>query len=208
MPVVDVKNLQNETVDRIELRDDVFGVELRETLVWEAVRHYMACGRRGTHSTKGRGEVSGSNRKPWRQKGTGRARSGQTRSPIWRHGGTAFGPHPRSYAYAFPKKKKAGAMRSALSEKFRQDQVVVVDVLELSSHKTKEMVGLLRTFGVDHKALFVDVGGNQNAELASRNIPNVKYVTQTGVNIYDVLGCRKVFFSRASILHMQEVLGR
>jgi len=130
MPVLEVKNLDNETVGRLELRDEVFGVELKETLIWEAVRHYTASGRRGTHATKTRGDVSGSNRKPWRQKGTGRARHGQTRSPIWRHGGTVFGPQPRDYSYRFPQKKRLGALRSALSEKIRQNQIVVVDRLE------------------------------------------------------------------------------
>lgn len=208
MPVVEIKNLNNETVDRLELREDVFGVELKETLIWEAVRHYNACGRRGTHATKGRGEVSGSNRKPWRQKGTGRARSGQTRSPIWRHGGTVFGPQPRDYSYVFPKRKRKGALMSALSEKLRQNQVLVVDALEIPSHKTKEMVNILSTLEIPGKVLIVDDMGNANAVLASRNLPKATFVPHTGVNIYNVLNSGLVLFSKAAILQLQEVLGR
>lgn len=209
MPVIDVKNLQNETVGQLELSDDVFGVELRETLIWEAVKHYMACGRRGTHKTKGRGEVSGSNRKPWRQKGTGRARSGQTRSPIWRHGGTVFGPQPRSYAYAFPKKKRKGALKSALSEKIRLNELVVVDSLALPEKKTKEMVKVLAALELqNNKVLVVDGLENENLILASGNLPKVSYAPGTGLNIYDVLNHKSILISRDCILQLQEVLGR
>lgn len=208
MPVLEVKNLNNETVGELELRDDVFGVELRETLIWEAVRHYMAVGRRGTHCTKTRKEVSGSKRKLWRQKGTGRARMGSIRSPLWRHGGTVHGPKPRDYSYHFPAKKRAGALRSALSEKIRQNHVVVVDALDLASPKTREFVGVMGNLGLDRKVLVVDSIGNTNAVLSCRNIPAVKYMPGTGVNIYDILNYEKLLFSREAILQLQEVLAK
>ncbi len=208
MPVVEIKNMNNVTVDRVDLREDVFGAPLRETLIWEAVRHYMACGRRGTHATKGRGDVSGSNIKPWRQKGTGRARAGQTRNPVWRHGGTVFGPQPRDYSYAFPKKKRKGALISALSEKLRKNQILVVDELGMSSHKTKDMVKALSTLEIAGKVLIVDSLENAKAILSSRNLQKVTFVPSTGVNIYDVLNHATVLFSKAAILHLQEVLGR
>lgn len=208
MPVLEVKNMQNEPVDRLELDEEVFGVPLKETLIWEAVRHYMACGRRGTHQTKTRGEVSGSNRKPWRQKGTGRARAGQTRNPIWRHGGTVFGPQPRDYSYVFPKQKRRGALCSALSEKIRQNKVIVVDRLELASPRTKEFVGVMTALQLERKVLIVESTGNTNAILSSRNLPRVKFVPEGGVNIYDVLDFDQILFSRDSILQLQEVLGK
>ncbi|MBN2429882.1 MAG: 50S ribosomal protein L4 [Acidobacteria bacterium] len=206
MPVLDVKNLQNEIVGQLELEDSVFGVELRETLIWEAVRHYMAVARRGTHSTKTRTEVRGSTRKLWRQKGTGRARVGGIRSPLWRHGGTIFGPKPRDYSYRFPRKKRVGALRSALSEKIRQDQILVVDSLELPTHKTKEFVKLVDGLGLERKLLVVDNPANTNAVLSSRNLPRVKFVPESGVNIYDVLNYDQILFTRGAILQLQEVL--
>lgn len=208
MPVVEVKNLRNETVGQLDLRDEVFGVELKETLIWEAIRHYMACGRRGTHKTKGRGEVSGSNKKPWRQKGTGRARVGQARNPIWRKGGTVFGPVPREYAYPFPRKKREGALRSAISEKIRAQKILVVDALKVDSFKTKDFAAVLSQLKLDSKVLVVDNLDNVNVILASRNIPTVKFVPGTGVNIYDVLNHDIILFSRDAILQLQEVLAR
>ena len=208
MPVLEIKNMNNVAVDQVDLREDVFGAPLKETLIWEAVRHYMACGRRGTHATKGRGDVSGSNIKPWRQKGTGRARAGQTRNPVWRHGGTVFGPQPRDYSYNFPKKKRKGALISALSEKLRKNQIMVVDELGMSSHKTKDMVKALGTLEIAGKVLIVDSLDNAKAILSSRNLQKVTFVPSTGVNIYDVLNHSTVLFSKAAILHLQEVLGR
>jgi len=208
MPVVQVKNLLNEPVEQLELREDVFGVPLKETLIWEAVRHYMACGRRGTHATKGRGQVSGSTKKPWRQKGTGRARAGQTRSPIWRHGGTVFGPHPRDYSYRFPQKKRAGSLRSALSEKLRQDQIVVVEQLAVELPKTKQFQQILATLQLGGKVLVVDSLENTNAILSSRNLPQVKYVPGSGLNIVDVMNSQRILFSKEAILLLQEVLGK
>jgi len=203
---LDVRNLQNEIVGQLELEDSVFAVELKETLIWEAVRHYMAVGRRGTHSTKTRSEVRGSTRKLWRQKGTGRARVGGIRSPLWRHGGTIFGPKPRDYSYRFPRKKRVGALRSALSEKIRQDQILVVDNLELPTHKTKEFVKLVDGLGLAQKLLVVDNPGNTNVVLSSRNLPRVKFVPESGVNIYDILNHEQILFTRGAILQLQEVL--
>ncbi len=207
MPVVEVKNLQNETVEQLELNENVFGVPLKETLIWEAVRHYQASGRRGTHATKTRGDVSGSNRKPWRQKGTGRARAGQTRNPIWRKGGTVFGPQPRDYGYAFPKRKRQGALCSVLSEKLRQNQLVIVDRLEIPAPKTKEFLGVMGALELARNLLVVDSLENTNAILSARNLPKVKYVTGSGLNIVDLLNHEKVLFSKDAILQVQEVLG-
>jgi large subunit ribosomal protein L4 len=206
MPVLDVRNLQNEIVGQIELEDSVFGVELKETLIWEAVRHYMAVARRGTHSTKTRSEVRGSTRKLWRQKGTGRARVGGIRSPLWRKGGTTFGPKPRDYEFRFPRKKRLGALRSALSEKIRLDQIVVVEKLDLPSHKTKEFVKMADGLGLEQKVLVVDNPSNTNMVLSSRNVPRVKFVPESGVNIYDVLNHDQILFTRDAILQLQEVL--
>jgi large subunit ribosomal protein L4 len=208
MPVVEVKNLQNETVEQLELNEKVFGAPLKETLIWEAVRHYQAGGRRGTHATKTRGDVSGSNRKPWRQKGTGRARAGQTRNPLWRKGGTVFGPQPRDYSYAFPKRKRQGALCAVLSEKLRQNQLVVVDRLELAAPKTKEFIGVMGALELERNLLIVDSLENTNAILSARNLPKVKYVTGSGLNIVDLLNHQTVLFSKDAILQVQEVLGK
>ncbi len=208
MLTIDVKNLNNETVGKADLKPEVFGVELNETLIWEAIKHFLACKRAGTHSTKTRGEVKGSTRKPWRQKGTGRARVGDRRSPLWRHGGTVFGPKPRSYAYTFPKKKKRAAMRCALSERLRNNELFVVDALNIESHKTKEFVKVLNNFGIERKLLVVDEGLNNNLYLSTRNIPGVKFVEVDGLNIYDVVHHNNIMFSLKAIEKVQEVLSK
>ncbi len=208
MLTIDVKNLKNETVGKTELKPEVFGVELNETLIWEAIKHFLACKRAGTHSTKTRGDVKGSTRKPWRQKGTGRARAGDRRSPLWRHGGTVFGPKPRSYAYTFPKKKKRAAMRCALSERLRNNELFVVDSLTFESHKTKEFVNVMKNFGIDRKLLVIDDGLNNNLYLSTRNIPGVKFVEVDGLNIYDVVHHNNIMFSLKAIEKVQEVLSK
>ncbi len=208
MLTIDVKNLNNEVVGKVDLKPEVFDVPVNETLVWEAVKHFLACRRAGTHSTKTRGDVKGSTRKPWRQKGTGRARAGDRRSPLWRHGGTVFGPKPRSYAYSFPKKKKRAAMRCALSDRFKNEELLVINEMSLESHKTKEFVKVLEAFGIERKLLVVDDGANRNLELSTRNIPGVKYVEVSGLNIYDVVNFNKIMFSQKAIEKVQEVLSK
>ena len=208
MAEIEVKNLANEVVGKIELSDAVFNVELNQPLIWEAVKHYNDSLRSGTASTKVRGEVRGSGKKLWKQKGTGRARVGSVRSPLWRHGGTVHGPKPRDYSYRFPRKKLQGALRSALSAKLSENAVTVVDGLPLESHKTKDFQKLLNGFGFSGKVLVVDCSGDKNLLLSLRNLPKVKLVPGTGVNIFDVVNSNTLLFSKESILKVQEVLSR
>jgi large subunit ribosomal protein L4 len=208
MAEIEVKNLANEVVEKIELSDEVFKAEVNEALIWEAVKHYTASRRAGTAATKTRGQVSGSGKKLWRQKGTGRARIGSVRSPIWRHGGTVHGPQPRDYEYAFPRKKIRGALRSALSAKLGDNSLSVIDSFKLDGHKTKDFLKILQGLGGTGKVLIVNSGENPNLHLSSRNLAKVKLVPGTGVNIYDVINCELLLFSKEAILHVQEVLSR
>lgn len=208
MAEIEVKNLANEVVGKLKLSDEVFKAELNLPLIWEAVKHYVDSLRKGTASTKTRGIVRGSGRKLWRQKGTGRARIGSIRSPLWRHGGTVHGPQPRDYSYRFPRKKLRGAMRSALSAKLQEQALAVIDAFTLPTHKTKDFQKILRDLGGTGKVLIVDSGENRNLSLSSQNIPNVKVVPGSGVNIYDVVDHQLLLFSKQAILQVQEVLSR
>ncbi len=208
MAEIEVKNLANEVVGKLELSDEVFKAKSNQTLIWEAVKHYNDSRRAGTASTKVRGEVRGSGRKPWRQKGTGRARVGSIRNPLWRHGGTIHGPKPRDYSYPFPRKKLRGAMRSALSVKLSENSLTVIDEFSLDSNKTKDFQKILTNFGFTGKVLVVDSSENKNLSLSSRNLPKVKLVSGTGVNIFDVVNSNMLLFSRDSLLQLQEVLSR
>ena len=208
MAEIEVKSLTSEVVGKLELSDEVFKAPLNEPLIWEAVKHYEASLRAGTAATKTRGMVKGSGKKLWRQKGTGRARIGSVRSPLWRHGGTAHGPQPRSYLYAFPRKKIRGAMRSALSARFGESCLAVVDAFQLESHKTRELKKALQGFGAGRKILLVDSDANPNLELSSRNLPRVKFVPGPGINIHDVVNHELLIFSKEAILQVQEVLSR
>jgi large subunit ribosomal protein L4 len=208
MAEIEVKNLANEVVGKLELSDAVFKAEFNQPLIWEAVKHYNDSLRAGTASTKVRGEVSGSGKKLWRQKGTGRARVGSIRSPLWRHGGTVHGPKPRDYSYRFPRKKLQGAMRSALSAKLSENSVAVIEALPVESHKTKDFQKILKGLGIAGKVLVVDSSGNRNLLLSSQNLAKVKLVPGTGVNIFDVVNSNVLLFSRDAILQVQEVLSR
>lgn len=208
MAEIEVRNLANEVVGKLELSDAVFKAEFNQPLVWEAVKHYNDSLRSGTASTKVRGEVSGSGKKLWRQKGTGRARVGSVRSPLWRHGGTVHGPKPRDYSYRFPRKKLQSALRSALSAKLSENSVAVIDALALSSGKTKDFHTVLKAMGFTGKVLVVDSSGDLNLRLSSRNLPTVKLVPGTGVNIFDVVNSNTLLFSKESILQVQEGLSR
>lgn len=208
MAEIEVKNLANEVVGKIELSDAVFNAEFNQPLIWEAVKHYNDSLRAGTASTKVRGEVSGSGKKLWKQKGTGRARIGSIRSPLWRHGGTVHGPKPRDYSYRFPRKKIQGALRSALSAKLNEQSLMVVEGLPLEGHKTKDFQKILQGFGFTGKVLIVDSTGDKNLLLSVRNLPKVKLVPGTGVNIFDVVNSNTLLFSREAILQIQEVLSR
>src|ERR1700726_2099739 len=188
MPVVDVVNLEGKKVGQVELADAVFGAKVNQNLLHEASRWYMREIRRGTHKTKDKSEVSGAGRKLWRQKGTGRARVGSIRSPLWRHGGTVHGPKPRDYSYALPKKMLLGALRSALSAKFAEQKLTVVDAWQLDSHKTKPFRQVLTRLDGDTKTvLLVETSANRNLELASRNLEGVKLVAPHALQPYDLL---------------------
>lgn len=208
MAEVAVRNLQNKVVEQLELDDSVFNYEASETLVWEAVNAFRAAQRKGTHSTKTRGRVRGSGRKVWRQKGTGRARVGSIRTPLWRKGGTVFGPQPRDYSQAFPKKKKRGAVKLVLTDKLKNDRLVVLDEIKLESHRTREVLSALKTLELDTKVLFVDDRENRDLYLGSRNLPTVKMVQTRGVNVYDLLVHNFIVISKSSLLELQEALKR
>ena len=205
MPTIDVKNLTNKKVGTVELREDVFAARVNDALLHAAVRHYLAGLRRGTHQTKTRGEVSGGGKKPWRQKGTGRARAGSNRSPLWRHGGTVHGPQPRDYSYHLPKKVLLGALRGALSAKLAGEKVTVVESLELETHKTQALRSSLDKLGVKKTLLLVDTAGAANTNLgrASRNLDGVKLVASREVHPYDVLAHDTVLFSQAAVEKLQ-----
>ncbi len=206
MPKVAVYNSANQQVGDIELNESVFGVEMNEGLVHQAVVRQLASRRLGTHSTKTRGLVRGGGRKPWRQKGTGRARSGSIRSPLWVGGGTVFGPQPRSYAFRMPKKQRRLAIKCALSDKVASGDFIVLDDLQFAAPKTKNVVKMLSDFGVAEKSLIITLDENENVERSSRNIPGVTAINTTGLNVYDILNHTKLFITKAAIAKIEEVL--
>jgi large subunit ribosomal protein L4 len=207
MPVVDVINLEGKTVGKIELADDVFAAEVNSHLLHEAVRHHLAGLRAGTHKTKDKSEVSGSGKKLWRQKGTGRARIGSIRSPLWRHGGTVHGPEPRSYAYALPKKMILGALRSALTTKLAQEKLTVVDGWQLESHKTKAFrTALDKLDGEAKTILLVEAGENINLQRASRNLDGVTLVEPSRLGPYDLLRHDRLMLSREAAAKLSGAL--
>src|SRR6478735_6363543 len=189
-----VVNGQNEKVGDLELKDEVFGGRVKTDLIWQAVVQENASERRGTHATKTRAEVSGSGKKPWRQKGTGRARVGEIRNPLWRKGGTVFGPRPRNYEAPLPKKMFRAALKSALAKKLKENQLNVVDAFLLDSHKTKAFSQALATLGFDRKVLLVDHQENPNLWLAARNLSDVQLLPNLQVTPYHVLNARHVVF--------------
>src|SRR5712691_5603886 len=208
MPTVDIDYLNNQKVGEIELADSVFGAEINEALIFEAVRHYRAGERSGTAKTKVRGEVAGSGRKLWKQKGTGRARVGSIRSPIWRHGGTVHGPVPRSYAYKLPRKMQLGALRSALSAKLRDGELTVVQTFTFDDHKTKSVRAAQGRLEVQRKVLPVDNGENRNLLLGARNLEGVTLVPSRDVSVYDLLGHDRVLLSQDAAAKLSEALAR
>ena len=207
MANIDVSNLSGEKVGSLELADEVFGQQ-NEALLWEAVKHYRAALRQGTAATKNRKLVSGSGKKLWKQKGTGRARIGSVRSPLWRHGGTVHGPQPRSYEYAFPRKKLLGALRSALAAKFADGKLIVVDSLELKEAKAKLYRQALNRLDVKRTALLVENGKevSQALILGSRNLEGVELMLNNEVHPYDLLRYERAIFSRPAIESLQESL--
>jgi large subunit ribosomal protein L4 len=199
-------DLNNAAVGSIELSDAVFGAEVNEALLYEAVRQYRAGQRRGTAATKTRHEVSGSGKKLWKQKGTGRARMGSIRSPLWRHGGTTHGPQPRDYSYKLPRKMILGALRSALSAKLRDGELRVVREFNLADHKTKNMVHVLGALNAKKTVLLVETGENENLLRASRNLPGVKLVPTKDVTVYDLLKHQEVLLSEPAARKLSEAL--
>ena len=206
MATVDIKNLKNEVVGKLDLSDDVFNGPVNEGLLNDAVKQYLASQRSGTHKTKTRKDVSGSGKKPWRQKGTGRARVGEIRNPLWRKGGTVFGPQPRSYEYHLPKKMFRSALRSALAVKLKENQLNIVDAFALADHKTKAFAQALTRLGFDRKILVIDNQDNANLWRAASNIAEVDLIPGLQVTPYQLLNARHVVFSKAAIQALEEVL--
>ena len=210
---VDVVNAENEKIGSVDLSDEVFGGRVKTDLIHESVVRANAAERRGTHATKTRAQVSGSGKKPWRQKGTGRARVGEIRNPLWRKGGTVFGPQPRSYEYQLPKKVEKGALRAALTQKLRDGRVTVVDALSVAEIKTKAAADMLRRLGVDDEAkgssrvLLVDVKPEDKLSLSVRNLEGVRIVASNRVSARDVVNSRRLVMTRAAIEKLQEALG-
>jgi large subunit ribosomal protein L4 len=206
MPTVDVFNLENEVVGTLDLADEVFAAQVNEALLYEAVRHYQAERRSGTHKTKVRGSVSGSGKKLWKQKGTGRARMGSIRSPLWRHGGTVHGPQPRDYSYHLPKKMLLGALRSALTAKLNDGQLKVVKAFDLDSHKTRELRQSLEKVAPAKSVLLVNNGENVNLERSSRNLPHVTLIKSREVHPYLLLEHEQVVLSETTAQKLSEAL--
>jgi len=203
---LDVVNGNNEKVGAVELSDEVFGRRVKAGLIWEAVVQENAAERRGTHATKNRALVSGSGKKPWRQKGTGRARVGEIRNPLWRKGGTVFGPMPRSYAYDLPKKVRRGALVAALAQKLSDGAVIVVDRLEANDRKTKTTAQLLKRLGATGKTLVIEVTPDEGFTVSARNIPGVTLVTSNRVTARDVIDTARVVTTREALEKLQAML--
>ena len=204
---VDVVNNNNEKVGAIDVRDEVFGGRINDGLIWESVVRQNAADRQGTHKTKTRGNVSGTGKKPWRQKGTGRAQVGEARNPLWRKGGTVFGPQPRSYDYALPKKVERGALRAALAARLQDGSLVVVDALAQDEVKTKTAAATLKRLGVAGRAVVIDVTLDANFAKSVRNIPGVQAVPSSRVTARDVIKARRVIATRSALEKLQEALG-
>ena len=206
MPKLQVINMEGKEVKDVVLPDEVFGAAVKEHLIQEAVLAFRAAGRSGTHATKNRSDVRGGGKKPWRQKKTGRSRHGSIRSPLWRGGGTVFGPQPRDYSFPFPRKKRQGALRSALSAKVKDGKLVVVESLLLPQPKTQELARLILGLGVKGSALLVDEPGNRHLELSARNLPKVKATLSTALNIVDLLSYDTIVLTEAAAGRVAEVL--
>jgi large subunit ribosomal protein L4 len=206
MATVEVKNLEGQKVKDLDLPDEIFAAKPNQNLLWEATKAYLAGQRRGTHSTKSRGEVSGGGKKPWRQKGTGRARAGSIRSSLWRHGSIAHGPKPRNYAIKLPKKILAGALRSALAVKYQENKMTVVDRLSLPEPKSKVFVGVLKKLAAGPKILIVNDARDQNLELSCRNVRGCDLMRHHEVHAYHVLSHDRLLISEGALARLEEAL--
>jgi large subunit ribosomal protein L4 len=203
---INIVNANNEPVGDIELNDDLFGGLVKRDLIWQSVVQQNASERRGTHATKNRALVSGSGKKPWRQKGTGRARVGEIRNPLWRKGGTVFGPQPRSYAFELPKKVQRGALRAALAQKAQDGALVIVDKLEAAEKKTRATAAMLKKLGATGKTLIIDVAPQEDFALSARNITGLSLVAPSRVTARDVMDTSKIIATREAIEKLQESL--
>jgi large subunit ribosomal protein L4 len=203
---IDIYNASKETVGSLDLKDEIFGGRIKTDLIWEAVVQENAAERRGTHATKNRALVSGSGKKPWRQKGTGRARVGEIRNPLWRKGGTVFGPQPRSYDFRLPKKVERGALRAALAQKMQEGALVVVDALTADAVKTKAAADLLKRLGVSGKAVLIDVAPDDKLSRSLRNIQGVSFVASARVTARAVADATRVVATRGALEKLQEAL--
>ncbi|MDR4436527.1 50S ribosomal protein L4 [Bacillus tequilensis] len=206
MPKVALYNQNGSTAGDIELNASVFGIEPNESVVFDAILMQRASLRQGSHKVKNRSEVRGGGRKPWRQKGTGRARQGSIRSPQWRGGGVVFGPTPRSYSYKLPKKVRRLAIKSVLSSKVNDNNMIVLEDLTLDTAKTKEMAAILKGLSVEKKALIVTADANEAVALSARNIPGVTVVEANGINVLDVVNHEKLLITKAAVEKVEEVL--
>lgn len=205
MPKVAMYNVSGQQVSEIELSDNIFGVEVNEHVMYEVVKNQLANKRQGTQSAKTRAEVRGGGRKPWKQKGTGRARVGSIRSPLWIGGGTVFAPKPRDYSYTVPKKVRRLAMKSALTSKVNSNELIVLDELKLDSPKTKEMVNILKNLNVDKKALIVVGEKNEAVIKSAKNIPGVQTALVNTINVYDILKYDKFIITKDAVEKVEEV---
>ena len=209
MATLTVRNVQNKELRKITLPDAVFAAPLHGQMIYEVVRQYRNTARSGTADSRNRKDVSGGGKKPWKQKGTGRARAGSTRSPLWRHGGTVHGPTPRSYAFALPRKVRRGALCSALSEKLREQKLIALDSLDLGTPKTKDLVALLvKGLGLSKKVLLVHHEAGRNLELAARNNPDIKLVRPLAVHVYDLLDYDTVVLTEGAITQITDLMAR
>ena len=207
MPKVSVLSQTGSSVGEIELNESIFGIEPNEAVLFEALVQQRASLRQGNHKVKTRAEVAGGGRKPWRQKGTGRARQGSIRSPQWRGGGIVFGPSQRSYSYKLPKKVRRLALLSALSTKVRDAEIIVLDALTFDAPKTKEFTRVLKDLSIEKKALFVTADLDEAVALSARNIPGISVVTASGLNVLDIIGHNKLVMTKAAVQKVEEVLG-
>ncbi len=204
---LDIVNTNNENVGSLELNDEIFGGRVNSDLIWESVVQLNAAERRGTHATKNRALVSGSGKKPYKQKGTGRAQVGSARTPLWRKGGTVFGPQPRSYAYELPKKVRVGALRAALMQKLNDGALIVVDRLEATERKTKATAEMLKRLGASGKTLVIDVQPDEAFTLSARNIPGINILPSSRVTARDVIDTAHIVTTRDAMEKLQEALG-
>jgi large subunit ribosomal protein L4 len=208
MPELDIKDKNNTVVAKIVLSDDLFGISAKQGVLHEAVVNYLANQRQGTHATKTKGLISGGGKKPWKQKGTGRARSGSTRSPLWRGGGTIFGPQPRDYSYKLPKKVKRLALMNAFHEKLSSGEVIILDGFSMEKPRTKDVVAILKNLDLQNKSVLIILPEKDDAVvLSARNIPGVNVVRAADVNVYDVITHAKLLMTKDAVLKLGEIKG-